>query len=97
MLPGREGQEVTGGGGGGRKKEGRDGASGPWTQTALPDLRLPQPCRRSEPRNARGESGGAEGRKFKTSLLNLVLAPRPCHGDQHSVHAHPSGRRDTGP
>lgn len=97
MFPAREGQEVMGGGGGRRKKGGREGVSGPWAQTALPDLRLPQPCRRSEPRNARGESAGAEGRKFKTSLLNLVLAPRPCRGDQRSAHAHPSGRRNSGP
>lgn len=98
MLPAREGQEVTGGGGGGgRKAEGRERAPGLWAQTALPHLRLPQACRRSEPNNARGESAGAEGGKFKTSLLNLVLAPRPRRGDQHNAQAHPSGRRSADP
>lgn len=94
LLPAREGQEVTGGGG--RKKGGWEGASGLWARTALPDLWLPQPCRRSEPHNARGESAVAEGRKFKTRLLNLVLAPRPRRGDHHNAQAQPSGRRSAG-
>lgn len=92
--------QPAGSGGDGRRRqeeEGRlEGEPGRGAQTALPDLRLPQPCRRSEPHHARGESAIAEGRKFKTRLLNLVLAPRPCRGEQHNAQAHRSWRRSAG-
>jgi hypothetical protein len=86
LLPAREGQEVTGGGGRGTKG-GWEGASGRWAQTALPGLRLPQPCRRSEPHNARGESAVSRREKIQNETTQPRLGseaapwrPAQCAG-----------------
>lgn len=93
LLRDRAGQEVTGGGG--SRKKGGLGSSFP-SVGADSSAKPPTPSVPPPPSTLQGEKGspqsaGAEGRKFKTSLLNLVLAPRPRHGDQHSAQARPSG------
>lgn len=83
------GQEVMGGGRGKKgglgssvRSVGADSSAKPPTPPVLP------PPRALQGKEGSPQSAGAEGRKFKTSLLNLVLAPRPRHGDQHNAQAH---------
>ena len=93
LLRDRAGQEVTGGGGSRKKggwgssvrSVGADSSAKPRTPP------VPPPPSALQDEKGSPRSVGAEGRKFKTSLLNLVLAPRPRHGDQHSAQARPSG------
>lgn len=81
------------GGGGGKRNKGvlRDSVRSVGADSAAkpPTTLVPLPPRALQGDKGSPQSAGAEGRKFKTSLLNLVLAPRPRHGDQHSAQAHP--------
>ena len=56
-----------------------------------PTSPTPPPQSALEGEKGSPQSAGAEGRKFKTSLLNLVLVPRPRHGDQYSAQPRPTG------